>query len=321
MMRVKNKRILKNGAIAGYVYYPSDKKWKWRIIGRSKKGGVHPNNVPIPNWMSGNNINNNSNIKKSNFKVIRGTRYFVIYKPTKRIFYFSTGTSNIFNYPDTWFPCFCEIKKNNELIKFLSNHNGRISKCVLGLNKSFIIQLLDMNKGKELIAVNLKKLYPTMSSNVNYKNNSNKNTINIGKINKMSIVDGRDERFPWKLEISLQNKEKKTYLQFSDVLNSILMTFLGRKPSIISPSIFVRDDNNQVIGIEDDIYNLLGIIPFLLKFNNWEDLQLSSLLGGYWEKIPHFRNFVQTHDYLGNEFIKRSTKLKNIEPKIQNNFK
>ena len=24
-------------SIAGYVYYPSDKKWKWRIIGNSKK--------------------------------------------------------------------------------------------------------------------------------------------------------------------------------------------------------------------------------------------------------------------------------------------
>ena len=40
-MRIKGKRVLKNGAIAGYVYYPSDKKWKWRIIGRKKniKGG------------------------------------------------------------------------------------------------------------------------------------------------------------------------------------------------------------------------------------------------------------------------------------------
>jgi len=39
-MKIKNQRILKNGAIAGYVYYSKDKKWKWRIIGRNnKKGG------------------------------------------------------------------------------------------------------------------------------------------------------------------------------------------------------------------------------------------------------------------------------------------
>ena len=41
-MRVKNKRVLKNGAVAGYVYYKKDKKWKWRIVGhvkKNKKGG------------------------------------------------------------------------------------------------------------------------------------------------------------------------------------------------------------------------------------------------------------------------------------------
>lgn len=38
-MRIKNKRVLKNGEIAGYVYYTAEKKWKWRIIGGPKKGG------------------------------------------------------------------------------------------------------------------------------------------------------------------------------------------------------------------------------------------------------------------------------------------
>ena len=32
-MKIKNKRILKNGAIAGYVYYQKEDKWKWRIVG------------------------------------------------------------------------------------------------------------------------------------------------------------------------------------------------------------------------------------------------------------------------------------------------
>jgi hypothetical protein len=37
--KIKGKRILKNGAIAGYVYCPKDKKWKWRIIKGPLKGG------------------------------------------------------------------------------------------------------------------------------------------------------------------------------------------------------------------------------------------------------------------------------------------
>jgi len=44
-MRIKSKRVLKNGAVAGYVYYSDEKKWKWRIVGhtKSKKGGFRPN--------------------------------------------------------------------------------------------------------------------------------------------------------------------------------------------------------------------------------------------------------------------------------------
>jgi hypothetical protein len=40
-MKVNGKQVLKNGAIAGYVYYKDENKWKWRIIGRNKmKGGA-----------------------------------------------------------------------------------------------------------------------------------------------------------------------------------------------------------------------------------------------------------------------------------------
>ena len=38
-MRVKGKRVLKNGTIAGYVYYPKEKKWKWRFLGKQQSGG------------------------------------------------------------------------------------------------------------------------------------------------------------------------------------------------------------------------------------------------------------------------------------------
>ena len=56
--KIKNQRVLKNGAIAGYVYYANEKKWKWRIVGNSnkQKGGynydilrLHNNqNIGIP---------------------------------------------------------------------------------------------------------------------------------------------------------------------------------------------------------------------------------------------------------------------------------
>ena len=42
-MRIKNKRVLKNGAMAGYVYYAKEKKWKWRIFKgptKKQKGGT-----------------------------------------------------------------------------------------------------------------------------------------------------------------------------------------------------------------------------------------------------------------------------------------
>jgi len=63
-MKIKGKRILKNGTIAGYVYYQKEKKWKWRIIGRSKSitGGeisIRPNNSNLAylyNILKHNNI-------------------------------------------------------------------------------------------------------------------------------------------------------------------------------------------------------------------------------------------------------------------------
>jgi hypothetical protein len=55
-MKIKDKRVLKNGAVGGYVYYPKDKKWKWRIIsGPKKKGGSNP---------SAKNNKNNKNCER-----------------------------------------------------------------------------------------------------------------------------------------------------------------------------------------------------------------------------------------------------------------
>ena len=43
-MRVKEKRVLKNGRIAGYVYNSQTKKWKWQFISVEQKGGKKDQN-------------------------------------------------------------------------------------------------------------------------------------------------------------------------------------------------------------------------------------------------------------------------------------
>ena len=43
-MKIKDKKIYKNGAVAAYVYYKDEKKWKWRFIkGASKKKNIKNN--------------------------------------------------------------------------------------------------------------------------------------------------------------------------------------------------------------------------------------------------------------------------------------
>ena len=52
-MKIKNKKVLKNGRIGGYVYYPENKKWKWRIIGNMKGGERYePTNENINSIMT-----------------------------------------------------------------------------------------------------------------------------------------------------------------------------------------------------------------------------------------------------------------------------
>ena len=59
-IKVKGEKILKNGAVAGYVYYSKEKKWKWRIIGRHKKGGSSSNGSSS-NGSSSNGSSSNGN--------------------------------------------------------------------------------------------------------------------------------------------------------------------------------------------------------------------------------------------------------------------
>ena len=74
-MRVRGKKVLKNGAIGGYLYYPKDKKWKWRIIGTTKKqkGGVKVGNeIRVKNPTTGKPIK--VTVNKVNQNTINVTR-------------------------------------------------------------------------------------------------------------------------------------------------------------------------------------------------------------------------------------------------------
>jgi hypothetical protein len=98
-MKIKEKRLLKNGAIAGYVYYAKENKWKWRIIGRNNKKGGSPHSLTLirenhdddcrytiddiinPNYMNMINdnfrrcleLNNNDEIPEIYFKIYNNT--------------------------------------------------------------------------------------------------------------------------------------------------------------------------------------------------------------------------------------------------------
>lgn len=93
------------------------------------------------------------------------------------------------------------------------------------------------------------------------------------------------------------------------------------------------------LGMSD----LLFAIPFLCKFCNWTDVQISSMIGGLWDitddnketymtelskksklstliyliNFENIKNFVQTHDFIDGEFKKRKTVLTDVDNSIK----
>jgi hypothetical protein len=329
-MKTKNKRVLKNGAIGAYVYYHKDKKWKWRIIGRSKKGGVHPNNVPIPNWMS----NNGNAYKLSDFSLIKGKgRYFILYKPTKRIFYLSSGTSNILNYPYTFLPCFCDEyisptikngKSISNITNFLKEYDDIIDKCPLSpfvhsgqpeensvINKSFVHTLCNMFNGHVLVT---------------------KDGLELGKIKKILIGMGHQEAFPYEFLIDIEANKKAFKNTRYTVKNGSLTLSLemiysyyynnnnSKIPSSIIGYNSMTREQTMEYTIKGDNLGILYIVPFVLRFPTWQDVQISSLLGGFWNTIKPFKDFVQKNTYVEGRFVPLRPRLKNL-PNVRTNLK
>ena len=138
-MRVKGKRVLKNGATAGYVYYSKDKKWKWRIIsgpksrkgGKKKKKGGNKNNVihgNLNNWLPKGRNNNNNVVPEENWHntvnhntMIDETNFLKeIIRYNGDYEHFNTRYSKPLN------------PKNLEIIKFIGepSDNGLVMRCI-----------------------------------------------------------------------------------------------------------------------------------------------------------------------------------------------
>lgn len=85
-MKIKGKRLLKNGVVAGYVK-KNNGQWKWSFLKHHKGGANMP---PIPNWMyNNNNPFSESGITSSNkFDLIK-------YLIGKRILEVGSGTGEI----------------------------------------------------------------------------------------------------------------------------------------------------------------------------------------------------------------------------------
>ena len=165
-MRVKNKRVLKNGAVAGYVYYSNEKKWKWRIIkGPNKKrgGNLLPNNQKSIN----SELDANKKTKQQN-----GINLGLI----------KTGKHKIMDK---------KIKKLKETIKLLKetqlliidervlelindrNINEDMYKAGLKYINHYIINI---NSFKNQLSTNKKNKLQEIYKNLYYLNNINKNS-------------------------------------------------------------------------------------------------------------------------------------------------
>ena len=81
--------------------------------------------------------------------------------------------------------------------------------------------------------------------------------------------------------------------------------------------------------VENDELNLMNHLPFLTKFCDWVDIQISACLNGkLWSSNEYnkFKKFVMTHDFIDDTFRKRENELININIKdngqnIRTNFK
>ena len=57
-LKIKGKKVFKNGAVGAYVYYNKEKKWKWRIIKGPKKKNIMKGGYQHegPPFSSGNGV-------------------------------------------------------------------------------------------------------------------------------------------------------------------------------------------------------------------------------------------------------------------------
>ena len=164
-MRVKNKRVLKNGAVAGYVYYSNEKKWKWRIIkGPNKKrgGNLLPNNQKSIN----SELTVNKKTKQQNginFGLIKTGKYKIKDKKIKKL----KETIKLLK----------EIKLLPIKESVLKLIDEKINENVYKAGLKYInIYMKQINSLKNRLKTNQKNKLNIIYKNLYYLNNINKNS-------------------------------------------------------------------------------------------------------------------------------------------------
>lgn len=166
-MKVKGKRVLKNGAIAGYVYYPKEKKWKWRIVGRiQQKGGgkeemiqAIKNSGRYDEWVNYGSLFgyiNNSRPRYYGYDTLNGKKYFSEIRrsfdnaPDEKVFpvfgFINSKKQQMKSF-DSKMPIF----ENREDITYFSNINLSKSMLISSLKKKYEKNIISIQEFKDLL--------------------------------------------------------------------------------------------------------------------------------------------------------------------------
>jgi|688.fasta_scaffold307898_1 hypothetical protein len=136
---IKNKRILKNGTIAGYVKQ-NDGSWKWRFVKKNTKGGSPNNN----NNKNNNNKNNSENeLDQNELYELYENNKFSYNHPFKNIKYgvfegLYSGNNNNNNNNNN--------NSNDKIYIFRNDNNCFVFKMINDSFKAIYINVHPLNK-------------------------------------------------------------------------------------------------------------------------------------------------------------------------------
>lgn len=239
-MKIKNERILKNGAIGAYVYYSSEKKWKWRIIGHSKKkGGTDILNEKL-------NKKNENLLKRYNNALSKKIRKYSIFssKTTKE-------RKNTYREQLKKVKCILSKKGTKKgTKKNLFNISKKVSNTVSKSQRKTSKEIKDLLKLQENV------YYKFMENMKNPKKNKKINNyiipILLNTKNATIILNENyiKQILPNIPQISRTNKWK---LKWSSTIDGYNLKNMINKVKNLSPFIFIFETNENKMAIYGDV--------------------------------------------------------------------